>query len=92
MSKQLEYQSQRKVLAEQLLSNSLYIEAFTAIRADILDKFSKTKFKESAERDELWRKMQTVDSIQSYFEQVIRNGKVAESKLDQLKTKLKQVI
>lgn len=79
--KNLKAQKNRGVLAQQLIENPLYQEAYLAIRARLLDEFTKTKFKDGAERDEIWRKMQTIEEINQWFEAVIKNGEFAKQSL-----------
>lgn len=81
----------RARLAEQVLNNPLYREAFDLIRANLIDKFEKTKFDQKEERDEIWRKMQIVNSMQEHFQYVMENGKMAEETLSFL-DKMKQRI
>ena len=74
--------------AQQVLENPVYQEAYTALRADIFEKFQKTKFKERDERDELWRKLQVVDYIEKRLRQTMQDGKIAEMTLAQKGKKL----
>lgn len=62
--------------AQQLLDNRMLKEALTAIRADCFEKFQKTKFKENAERDELWRKLQTIDWFETHLTRIVTTGKM----------------
>ena len=72
--------------AKQVLNNEIYKEAFTALRAELYDGFCKTKFKDSDERDEIWRKQQAVDFIENYLKEVMETGEIARQSLLQ-KTK-----
>ena len=63
-------------LASQVLSNPVYTEAMLVMRAELVDKFQKTRFKERDERDELWRKLQTLEGIESYINRVMTTGKL----------------
>lgn len=76
--KNLKNDQVRAELARQVLNNPLYQEAFTMIRARIFEAFSQTNFKQSAERDEAWRKIQTVNNIEQWFEDVIERGEFAK--------------
>ena len=77
-------QLSRASLAQQVLSNSIYMESFNLIKAKFMDDFTKTSFKQSAERDELWRKMQTIEAVESYIIDVMETGKIAEDTLTYL--------
>ena len=74
----------RGVLAEQVLNNPIYQEAFIAFRAQLMEGFRGTKFKQNAERDEIWRKMQTVDFLEEYLQEVMETGKMAKESLSTL--------
>ncbi len=67
----------RGELARQVTDNPVYQEAFTALKASLIDSFQNTKFKETAERDEVWRKMQTVNYVEGYLEEIMETGKLA---------------
>ena len=87
---QLEQQKRNAVLAQQVLDNPMIKEFFLAYRADILDKFTGTKYKDTQERDELWRKMQTLDNFEKHFKHYVETGKLAEATLaDKLKRQFK---
>lgn len=76
-----EQESQRGALASQVLDNPVYREAFILMRADLMEKNSKTKFHQSAERDEIWRKMQTIENMEAYFKKVMVTGKLGRASI-----------
>ena len=86
---QLKEEKQRGANAKMVLGNKEYQNAFLLIRAKMLSDLENTSFKESAERDEIWRKMQTLRWLEATLEQVISDGKLAEHSLA---SRLKQVI
>jgi phage portal protein BeeE len=55
--------------------------SFTAIRADLYRSFTKTKFKDSEDRDEVWRKVQSLDWLENNIKRRIRNGENANKTL-----------
>ncbi|MBL4753783.1 MAG: hypothetical protein JKY52_09360 [Flavobacteriales bacterium] len=67
--------------ASAVLNNPIYQEAFVMIRARLMEEFQKTKFKENDERNEIWRKMQTVEWVDKHFKQVMQSGNVAKATL-----------
>lgn len=77
----LEQQYLRGQQAQELLEHPLMAEALTAIRADLYEKFSRTKTGESDMREELWRKQQTVDWFESYLKNVLTTGRLAHETL-----------
>ena len=68
--------------ASAVLNNPIYQEAFVMIRARLMEEFQKTKFKQSDERNEIWRKMQTVDWVDKHLCQVVQSGSVARETLN----------
>jgi len=79
----------RGVRAKQVLDNEIYKEAFTALKASLYEGFCKTKFKDSDERDEIWRKQQAAEFIESFLQEVMETGRIAELSLAQ---KAKKVV
>ena len=69
--------------ASAVLNNPIYQEAFVMIRARLMEEFQKTKFKQTDERDEVWRKMQTVEWVEKHFKQVMQSGSVAQATIAQ---------
>jgi hypothetical protein len=81
-----EKEAARGRYAQEVLDNCIYKEAYVMLRAKLFEDFSKTKFRDSEERDEIWRKLQVVDYIENYMIKVMQSGKIAEETLLQ-KTK-----
>jgi len=69
--------------ASAVLNNPIYQEAFVMIRARLMEENQKTTFKQSAERDEIWRKMRTVEWVEKHFRQVMTFGEVSKATLAQ---------
>ena len=75
--------------ADKFLSDPAFQNAVTQIKADLFNKFRKTKFKDRKERDEIWRQMNSLDSILNKIERVVRDGEIAQkSLLGRIKDKL----
>lgn len=70
--------------ADQWLNHPQYRHVITLIKAELLEAFEKTKFKDSAERDEIWRKLQSLNSITQRMERMVRDGEQANRSLLQL--------
>ena len=71
----------RGKLADQLLSNPLHKEAFDSIEGVLWAEFKKTKFAQSDERDEIWRKIQSLQWVQQHYERIVRDGDKARATL-----------
>lgn len=70
--------------ARQVMADPIVNEALTAMKGDLYSKFCNTEFKDSAGRDEIWRKMQTVHKFEKYFEQVMTDGAIGQQTLTML--------
>ena len=76
--------------AESFLSNPIYVEFGTVVRDTLFDEFCKTQFKDAEERDEIWRKMQTLGWLEAKMKRTARDGRQAEKTLLQrIKDKIK---
>lgn len=67
--------------ANELLSNPLYREAIDSIEIALVEQFKDTKFKDDAERHELWQRMQILKQFQAKFEHVVKQGEKAKETL-----------
>lgn len=74
----------RAELARQVMDNPVYQEAYQMFRGQCMEQFQNTKFKDSAERDEIWRKMQTITYVHDYFEELMDTGKFGQQTLTNL--------
>lgn len=74
----------RAAEAETVLNNPIFKESLDLIRAKLMTDFERTKFGQSDERDEVWRKMQTVNWFEEHFKQVLKTGKMAKQTLSLL--------
>lgn len=74
--------------AAEVLNNPIYQEAFVAIRAQLMGEFQSTKFRQSKQRDEVWRQMQTVEKMQKHLEKVMRSGRISEATIAERGKKL----
>ncbi len=75
--------------ADSWLNHAQYRHAITLVKAELLSQFEKTKYKESDDREEIWRKLQALNGIVSRIERLVRDGKTAEkSLLEKIKEKI----
>lgn len=70
--------------AQQVTSNPAYTQAMMVLRADLLDKFTNTSFKDVNDLLELKRQMDTVEKFQLIFERTMQTGRLAEDKISKL--------
>lgn len=55
----------------------------TAIRADLYRQFTKTKYKQVDDREEIWRKMQALEWVENNINRRVRTGEQAQKTLYQ---------
>lgn len=77
--------------AQELLDNSLYQEAITAMNAAMYTSFIDTKLDNESERHELWQRMQLMKQFTGKFESIIKQGNKARQTLTMLQ-RAKKVI
>lgn len=77
--------------ANLIISNPIYLEAMIAIRADLFDKFSKTKQKDKEDREEIYSQLQSFERFQTYLESVMKTGKIGTQTLSLLQMSKKVI-
>lgn len=83
-------QIHRKTMADDVVNNPVYQEAITAMKGELYAAFAKTGWKDSAERDEIWRKQQAINWFENYLRQVMDTGRLAEHTIaSRIKQRLK---
>jgi hypothetical protein len=60
--------------ASELLSNPLYIEAITVMRAAMFAEFEDSKYGSADDRHELWQRAQVIKQFQARFEEIVKKG------------------
>ena len=75
--------------AEEMLSNRCYQDFKIEYRATLLRMFENTKYKDKDDRDEIWRKFQTLGGLEKSLERYARDGRLANDTLvERIKNKL----
>ena len=67
--------------ADSVLNNIEYKKAFVMIKATLINGFEQTKFKEHKERDEVWRKLQALNWLETELTNVMQTGKISQKSL-----------
>jgi len=70
--------------ATDFLNNKQYVSSVKAMKKELFAEFTKTKYQQSNERDEIWRKMQSLDWVHNRMERIARDGRQAQSMLTRL--------
>jgi predicted GNAT family acetyltransferase len=91
MSEQkLRNEVQRAEHAERLLKDTLLNEVLSSLEETLYHNIKTSTYKQVDEREECYRMLRVVESFRGQFESLIRNGKVARSRLDELLNKIKR--
>lgn len=70
--------------AKEFLSNPLYIEATSAIKAALYAEFEGSKLGDDSVRHELWQRMQLMKMFQGKFEDIVKKGEKADQTISLL--------
>ena len=62
--------------AQQLLENRMFKEAFTALRADLFQKFERVKWNEVKAMLEIKRTLKNLNNIEVYLGKIVTTGKM----------------
>ena len=77
----LQRQKQRGIRAKQLLDDELIRAAFNDIRENIYQKIGTSSFEQSDEREDCYRMLRAVETVEGQFKRHINTGRAAEEKL-----------
>jgi hypothetical protein len=81
---QLEEESKLAQMGLQVVNNEAYKAAFNVRRAQIFEVFCKTNKDQADIREEAWRTMVNLDSLDAYFQKALTTGKMADMTLEKL--------
>lgn len=74
----------RALGAQSLLDNDLFNDAIASIERDLIIAWKATPARDTDGRERCWSAVQQVGKIKTYFETVLRDGKLAEAELKEL--------
>lgn len=80
----LEEEVKFAAIGQQVLNNEAYKTAIKARKAHIFDIFCRTKADQSDVRDEAWRTMQNLMSLEDFLERALTTGEMADKTLESL--------
>ena len=78
--------------ARQLLKDPMIVAALDELRNTVYSNIRTSSFKQKEEREYLYLQLKAIDEFERKFKLRITNGKLAESRLAELKRKFKQVV
>ena len=78
--------------ARQLLKDPMIVAALDEMRDTVYTNIRTSAFRQKEEREYLYLQLKAIDEFERKFKLRIQNGKLAESRLDEMKRKLKRVV
>jgi len=73
-----EQERMRATEAQQLLDNKMFKEVFTALRADLFEKFQQVKWNEVKDMLEVKRTLKNLNNIETYLGRIVTTGKLSK--------------
>lgn len=86
---ELQQDVERMANVERIINNPEYNKAFLILKAHIVSEFEKLNYKKVDDMQEANRQLKTLDRIETHFNRILTDGKVAEKTLFQ---KLKRAV
>jgi len=80
-TEQLEQEAAFAAMGQQVINNEAYRSAITTRKAQIFEIFCNTSQDQHDVREEAWRTMKNMDALESFFDQLLTTGKMAEETL-----------
>ena len=84
---ELQQSVERMASVERVLNNPEYQQAFLILKAHIVSEFEKLNYTRVDDMQEANRQLKTLDRIESHFNRILNDGKVAEKTLFQKLTR-----
>lgn len=78
--------------ARQLLKDPMIVAALDEMRDTVYTNIRTSGFRQTEEREYLYLQLKAIDEFERKFKLRIQNGKLAESRLSELKRKIKRVV
>lgn len=78
--------------ARQLLGDPMIVAALDDMRNTVYTNIRTSNFKQKEEREYLYLQLKAIDEFERKFKLRIQNGKLAESRLTELKRKIQRVV
>ncbi len=78
--------------ARQLLKDPMLVAALDDMRNTVYTNIRSSSFRQKEEREYLYLQLKAIDEFERKFKIRIQNGKLAESRLSELKRKIQRVV
>jgi len=79
---QLKQEAAFAAMGQQVLDNAAYKHWVTIRKAQIFEDFCNTKKDQSDIREEAWRTMKNLNTLEDFFKEVLTTGKMATAQLE----------
>ena len=89
---QLRAQQERARVAQELLDNPIFQEAFIKIKGDLFIEFNSAKLSDDEKRIDVWRQSQILDKFERNFISIVKTGKTATIALEQSEKPIRNII
>ena len=88
----LQAQQQRGTVAQDLLDNPIFKEAFIKIKGDLFNEFNRTDLHSDKQRHNVWLQSQILDKFEANFISIVKNGNAATIEIAHADKPLRTVI
>lgn len=78
--------------ARQLLKDPMIVAALDDMRNTVYTNIRTSSFKQKEEREYLYLQLKAIDEFERKFKLRIQNGRLAETRLEELKRKIQRVV
>jgi hypothetical protein len=85
---QLLKEQQRANAAREVTEHPLYIEAFEAYRARLMDEWQASPARDKEGREHLWLMLKTAQAVQNHLQTIMQTGQMASLQLEQKRSML----
>ena len=88
----LQAQQERGRVAQELLDNPLFQEAFIKIKGDLFNEFNKSDLESDEQRLNIWQQSQILDKFEKNFTDIVKKGDNATIAISQSDKPIRNVI
>ncbi len=88
----LQAQQERGRVAQELLDNPLFQEAFIKIKGDLFNEFNKSDLDSDEQRLNIWQQSQILDKFEKNFTDIVKKGNAATIAISQSDKPIRNVI
>jgi|TARA_B100000424_G_C22768888_1_gene414151 hypothetical protein len=75
-------EKERAILARQVLENPVYTDAIDVIKTSLMDTWQTTNMNQTLERENIYKMLLAVKSIDFHIQSVMKTGQLAEMQME----------